>query len=266
MFRSLLTAVVFLPYTLTSILTSPRIAGGINATFGEFPYMVSIHLKAREISPVGDGFYCTGVLVSARDVLTSADCVLNGSGARVPEELKLLMGTPFRANGTAAIEGLVEKIWLRDGGDLAVLRLKSETLNLKPVVLNEFVQQTQKQCILVGWGANNSDWNLVDQLQEVYMRVSVENCSPNFICASGERNSSGACYRDVGSPLLCDGSLAGVLGSNPKRCGAGLVEFYSIRDKMGWIRSQLARKPISKRAIFFVQKEQRTPHGKKFVL
>ncbi|XP_055543612.1 neutrophil elastase-like [Wyeomyia smithii] len=230
------TALMFLPCTLSSILSlEPRIAGGINALFGEFPYMVSIHLKA-----VGDGFYCAGVLVSVRDVLTSASCVLNGSGARVPEELHLLMGTPFRANNTDAIEVEVEEIWVRDVRDLAVLKLKEKVPELKPVVLNEFVQQSQKQCILVGWGANDSDWNVVDHLQEVYMRIRVENCSPSVICASGEQTSSGACYRDLGSPLLCDGSLAGILGSNPQRCG-GPVEFYSIRDKIDWIRSQTTR-------------------------
>ncbi|XP_058448214.1 kallikrein 1-related peptidase b26-like [Malaya genurostris] len=217
----------------------PRIIGGSNAILSEFPYMVSIRLASQETIAFGEGFYCSGVLVSSKDVLTSAICVQNGSGQRLPEEIKLVLGITSRTNSTGMIEASANIIWTT--ASLAIMRLTTDVTELKPVVLNEFKQQAGKQCLLVGWGANSSIRYMVNDMQEVYVRITTDNCPDGMICAGGERIGSGACFGDIGSPLLCDGSLVGIMGSEPKQCGGTVVAFHSILRHYNWIKSQIAR-------------------------
>uniref|UniRef100_A0A1Q3FQK6 Putative trypsin-like serine protease n=2 Tax=Culex tarsalis TaxID=7177 RepID=A0A1Q3FQK6_CULTA len=238
-----------LPLTVhCSVLTPPRnarIVGGVNVLQNDFPFAVSIHLVSRELSSCGSGYICTGTLISSWAVLTSARCVRNGSGVRVPEELKLLVGTKSRTNCSGAVELPVEEIRMHEGANLAVLRLKWAVTGVETAVLNEYQQVEGKQCLLVGWGANVTQSGPVEWLQEAYVRiVAQEKCSDGMICAKGEREHAGACYGDLGAPLLCDGSVAGVLGVDSKECGGQVSVFIGVRANYEWIRTQLSASSI----------------------
>ncbi|EDS41221.1 myeloblastin [Culex quinquefasciatus] len=207
-----------------SVLAPPRnvrIVGGVDVLQGDFPFAVSIHLATRELSSCGSGYICTGTLISSWAVLTSARCVQNGSGVRVPEELKLLVGTKSSTNCSGAVELSVEDIRTHEGANLAILRLKWAVTNVETAVLNEYQQDLGKQCILIGWGANGTQSGPVERLQETYVRVVA--CSDGLVCAVSEREHAGACHGDLGAPLLCDGSVAGILGNDPKECGGQIT-------------------------------------------
>ncbi|EAT40161.1 AAEL008080-PA [Aedes aegypti] len=227
--------------SLLTVPQNPKISGGVNASLEDFPYMVSIRLKALESSTgFGDGFFCQGVLTSPRSVLTSSDCVLNGSGPRTPEELSLVLGTVSRTNASGAIAVDPEQIWINYDGRLAVIKLAQEVLCVRPVVLNEFQQDGGKQCILMGWGANSTDGKPVETLQEVYVRITKEKCPQNLICARADKENAGICLWDTGVPLLCDGSLSGVYVGKPNHCGIEIEQFASVRAHWDWIGAQIA--------------------------
>lgn len=239
---TILLAALLMPTVHSSVITVPRslrIIGGTDAALEDFPYMVSIRLNSLESPVFGNGFFCQGVLVSPKAVLTSTECVLNGSGPRIPEELRLVLGTTSRTNASGAVEAEAEKIWLQNGGHLAVLKLKRGVTGLRPVVLNDFVQDANKRCIVVGWGANSTDGKPKDILQEVYVNISNEKCQDSMVCASAARQNVGVCLWDTGAPLLCDGSLSGVLMGRPEKCGPEITTFVSIRTQWDWIRSQI---------------------------
>ncbi|CAH1637697.1 unnamed protein product [Spodoptera littoralis] len=67
---------------ICGIQNNDRIVGGIQADIDEHPWMALI----RYNKPVGWGFYCGGVLISARYVLTAAHCV---KGADLPTTWRL---------------------------------------------------------------------------------------------------------------------------------------------------------------------------------
>lgn len=228
--------------SLLVVPRKPRIIGGTNASLDDFPYMVSIRLKALETTGFGDGFFCHGVLVSPKAVLTSTDCVLNGSGPRTPEELSLVLGTASRTNASGAFWVQAEQIWIDRDRRLAVIKLAQEVLHSRPVVLNEFHQDDGKQCILMGWGANSTDGKPMETLQEVYVRIVSEKCPKDLICA-GENSAggnTGICLWDTAVPLLCDGSLSGIHVGRPDRCGMEMANFASVRAHWDWIGSQIA--------------------------
>ncbi|XP_065086088.1 myeloblastin-like [Ochlerotatus camptorhynchus] len=224
-----------------SVTTVTRIIGGTDAPLEDFPYMVSIRLNSLENPAFGDGFFCQGVLVSPKAVLTSTECVLNGSGSRIPEELSLVLGTTSRTNASGSVDAEAEQIWLQNGGHLAMLKLKRGVAGLRLGVLNEFVQDANKRCIVVGWGANSTDGKPKDRLQEVYVNISKEKCQDSMICTSAaNEKGGGVCFWDTGAPLLCDGSLSGILMGRPDKCGPEITTFVSIRTEWDWIRSQIA--------------------------
>ncbi|XP_055615417.1 myeloblastin-like [Toxorhynchites rutilus septentrionalis] len=219
-----------------------RITAGSNAAQSDFPYIVSIRLVTRElVGGFGEGFFCTGVLVSPRDVLTSASCVLNGSGLRFPEELRLVLGITSRTNSSGAIVVEPKQFWVHYKASLAFLRLKQELVNVRTVVLNNLDQQSGKMCLIAGWGANSSNSDSLEWLQKLDVRIHTESYSNGLICAEPKNESAGVCFRDLGVPLLCDGSLVGVLVNEPKQCGGQISEFASVRIYYEWIESQIAR-------------------------
>ncbi|XP_062547385.1 myeloblastin-like [Armigeres subalbatus] len=238
--KSAVTITLALLIASSSSSVISRIVGGTNAPTESYPYMVSIRLTSLETTGFGDGFYCQGVLVSPKAILTSGECVLNGSGLRFPEELSLVLGTTSRVNASGATGVQAERIWITQDGHLAILKLVQEVLDLRAVILNEFQQDVGKQCILTGWGANSTEDKPVDRLQEVYVRIVDEKCSDSMICTSTGKENVGVCSWDTGMPLLCDGSLSGVLFGKPDKCGIEVATFVSVRTHWEWIRSQIA--------------------------
>ncbi|XP_050675358.1 CLIP domain-containing serine protease HP8-like [Leptidea sinapis] len=221
--------------TICGVQNSDRIFGGEITELDEHPWMALLQYS----TPKGLGFYCGGVLISSRYVLTAAHCVSEGSFPDNYRLRKVRLGEwNLKTDEDCVMDDCtdaprdisIEKVIVHKGyatvesnqaNDIALLRLKNEvhfTDFVRPICLPTTHDQLletyeNKELEVVGWGkteksSSNSDVKLKVQLpvvsesrcKSLYNQASRQVTSKQ-LCAGGS-NGKDSCRGDSGGPLM----------------------------------------------------------------
>lgn len=191
-----------------------RIVGGQETDMNEFPWMVRLSYFNR--------FYCGGMLINDRYVLTAAHCVKGFMWFMI----KVTLGEHDRCNTSRKPETrFVIRAFTGDFSyvnfdhDIAVLRLNAQvpiTETIRPVCLPKNSEETYEavKALATGWGTLKEDGKPSCRLQEVEIPVmSNSDCrantsynpgmiSDNMLCAGYEEGKKDSCQGDSGGPLV----------------------------------------------------------------
>ncbi|XP_053605954.1 transmembrane protease serine 9-like [Plodia interpunctella] len=193
-----------------------RIVGGFEAGNNEFPWMARLTYFKR--------FYCGGMLINDRYVLTAAHCVKGFMWFMI----KVTFGEHNRCNSTTrpetrfALRAIANKFTLSNfDNDIALLRLNERVPisdAIKPICLPSNNQELYVgvKALAAGWGTLTEEGKPSCTLQEVEVPVmSNQQCrstkytnnmiTDNMLCAgypdTGKKDS---CQGDSGGPLIAE--------------------------------------------------------------
>ncbi|XP_055607281.1 lectizyme-like [Uranotaenia lowii] len=210
-------------HTSTSRQSSTKVVGGQEASFGEFPYLVSVQWNfGNESKPV---HFCAGTIIARDWILTAAHCretsFETGWLEIVAGEFDLESADDGFEQRSNVSEFLVHE--KRSPGfvgpnDIALIRLQS------PVQLNERVSTVRLdwrktpisgRATLPGWGSISSTIEQIypAKLHKVELPVfPYDVCLQYFplfnpledtnFCAGEMSGTANACHRDSGGPLI----------------------------------------------------------------
>lgn len=188
-----------------------KIVGGVEASIGEFPFIVSLQ------SASGSHF-CGGSLIRKNWVLTAAHCVQGSIG-------RIVIGLHDRTDTKNAEIMKVKKVIAHPDYDasstdydFAVIELDQDS-SYQPVALNSVDIQIPARdegapmmSTTAGWGATKEgSYGLPKTLQKVDVPlVTNEACNKSYpdkitdrmICAGYEEGGKDSCQGDSGGPLL----------------------------------------------------------------
>ncbi|KAF4585396.1 trypsin-related protease [Ophiocordyceps camponoti-floridani] len=249
------------PVSMAATL-SKRIIGGGEAQSGEFPYLVGIMNRQKEVE-----VSCGGLLLDSKTVLTAAHCATNDTRVLGPQNLRIRAGSLHLQSG--GIESNVSQIVMHPGynhstldSDIAILKLVDPIQeDLPKISYNTRLADEgsdpapNETVVLAGWGVT-SDGSKPQWLKKVEMPVvSREICresyakSPsrlpitkNKICA-GKHGSTG-CEGDSGGPLISksSGQVVGIVshGSGPDCNAPGTFGAYTrVANYLSFIRENM---------------------------
>lgn len=220
---------------LQTLIAVPKIAGGVDAIAGEFPYAVSVRLK-NALFHIGTHF-CGGVLIDKEWVLTAAHCVDARTIQAQPDPLVYVGGLSLDGHDSEKIQ-VVETVmhhqWngnSASGADLALLRLERPS-NRQPAVLTSVNMENLypgKALTAIGWGRTLPRGQFASTLKKTdnlpYIELSLcesalgMNMKSTLLCAGD--GSSDTCQGDSGGPLLDqDSTLVGIASFGAVDCGS----------------------------------------------
>ncbi|CAH2085620.1 unnamed protein product [Euphydryas editha] len=193
-----------------------RIVGGREAGINEFPWMAKLSYFKR--------FYCGGMIINDRYVLTAAHCVKGFMWFMI----KVTFGEHDRCNATQrpetrfVIRAIANKFTLTNfDNDIALLRLNERipmSGSIKPICLPTDSSELYVgvKAVAAGWGTLTEEGKVSCKLQEVEVPVlSNQECkntkytssmiTNNMLCAgypkTGQKDS---CQGDSGGPLIAE--------------------------------------------------------------
>ncbi|GLV36630.1 easter [Carabus blaptoides fortunei] len=244
--------------------TIHKIYGGEATELDEFPWMALLEYQ----KPVGRGFYCGGVLISSRYVLTAAHCV---KGKDIPKTWSLVSVRLGEHNTETDIDCLdngfggqecapapinipiEEQISHEDYvptnsnqyNDIALLRLARDITfsdYIKPICLpgNNYPLNS---LYVAGWGKTESKSESNVKLKVTVPLVTQSQCNPIYsrasvslgnsqICAGGQKGKD-SCRGDSGGPLMTVASSRA--NGQPNWYAVGVVSFGpSPCGMQGW--------------------------------
>ncbi|XP_008561499.1 PREDICTED: plasma kallikrein, partial [Galeopterus variegatus] len=195
-----------------------RIVGGMNSTWGEWPWQVSLQVKVSTHRHL-----CGGSIIGRQWVLTAAHCF---DGLSLPDIWRIYGGivelseitkeTPF-----SQVEEIIihQKYKISEGGhDIALIKLQSPlnyTEFQKPICLpSKYDTNTAyTNCWITGWGYTKEKGEIQNTLQKANIPlVTNEECQKRYrdyeiteqmVCAGYKEGGTDACKGDSGGPLVC---------------------------------------------------------------
>lgn len=220
-----------------------KIVGGVEASVGEFPFIVSLQGSYG-------GHFCGGSLIKKNWVLTAAHCIPGGIQT-------VVIGLHDQTQ-TGSVEKLeVEQVIAHpdynkkpQDYDFALVKLKSDS-SYPPVALNTRKLSGKQDLVTAGWGYTMENGDISNTLQKVTVPlVTAKACSAAYpgsitdrmICAGFEAGGKDSCQGDSGGPLLAGKgdkvTLAGVVSwgqgcARPKKYGV----YSKVSAAITWIES-----------------------------
>nr|XP_022905879.1 trypsin epsilon-like [Onthophagus taurus] len=192
-----------------------RIIEGVNVELELFEFLASILHKEKHV--------CGGSIISHFIILTAGHCCFSRDKERLPENLKISVGSKYWADGQRyqVIKKYLHPFYERNTNvnDIALLRLKEKIIFTKGVgwvkihplkVLDDRINIT---ATVIGWGYTNDEKLLVNKASLVLESVEIfsvpydeckkyyKNLKTTNICMTGYK-MRGSCTGDSGGPLV----------------------------------------------------------------
>lgn len=231
---------------------APRIVGGVEATKGEFPFIVSLQ-------NVYYGHFCGGSLIKPNWVLTAGHC------SRATNIDKVVIGLHDQGDTSAAETIKVKQVITHPqyngqtvDYDFALIELETSS-KFKPVALNmaEINIPTTGAPIMTttaGWGVTSEgsypasakllkvNVPLVDQATCVKAYEGFNEVTDRMMCAGYAEGGKDACQGDSGGPLIMktatgETSLIGVVSWGQ---GCARPELYGVYSKVTSVNQWIA--------------------------
>lgn len=225
-----------------------RIVGGVTAPAHSWPWMVSIQFRYGQ-------YFCSGVVIHPRWILTAAHCV---QGLQ-PIQIQVETGLHNIKRQDGKIVDVIDIIPHPDykpyryKHDIALVKLAAAVpydVKVHPVCLPPEGGQPSGTCYTTAWGFTSLDGSASDSLQQV--RSPVQNdtvCSQQLytlynstqvICAGTQ--TTGTCNGDSGGPLVCPRagrySVWGITSFGAGSC-TGVTGYTRITYYLSWIRKYI---------------------------
>lgn len=224
-----------------------KIVGGVEASMGEFPFIVSLQTSSGS-------HFCGGSLIKKNWVLTASHCVQEGIG-------RIVIGLHDRTDDKNAEIFQAKKIIAHPqydenttDWDYALIQLSGDS-KYEPIALNsEEIQIPEKSTLMAttaGWGTTTENsYYLPTLLQKVDVPlVSAAACDEAYpgkvtdrmICAGLEEGGKDSCQGDSGGPLMMEDAdhhraLVGIVSwgygcARPKQYGV----YSKVNAAYSWI-------------------------------
>ncbi|XP_043918444.1 plasma kallikrein-like [Protopterus annectens] len=196
----------------------PRIVGGVNAEIKEWPWQVSLQIKANTIKHV-----CGGSIINSLWIITAAHCF---DVIKKPETWRVYAGFSQLSTITSQtfyfkVKQIIKHPLYRGtehGNDVALLELTTPinfTDCQMPICLpqKDVKMESYESCYSTGWGYTQEQGSVSDILQKALIpqiprdvcqsKYKNYNISNLLLCAGFKEGGIDACKGDSGGPYVC---------------------------------------------------------------
>jgi len=222
-----------------------RIVGGVNANYGDHPYICSLQRQ----NWIYWSHVCGSVIFNENYVVTAAHCLGEASSSYRVVCGKHQLSTTSTYEVSRSLKGYTIHPGYQGSGDgypndIAVLHLSS------PLTFNSHVKKARfantgsgdflgQTCTLSGWGLTSGGGSGANTLQRVNLTViSNSECQTRWQQVQGATINAGhicfhvgyglsACNGDSGGPVRCGNTLTGVTSWGMPSCDGSFPSVYT---------------------------------------
>nr|XP_030705858.1 kallikrein-7-like [Globicephala melas] len=220
-----------------------KIIDGMPCLTGAQPWQVAL-LRGNQL-------YCGGVLVNEHWVLTAAHCLMNSYNVHMGSE-DLSRGQKIRATMSFRHPDYSTQ---SQANDLMLVKLRTPaklSSTVKKVNLPSRCEPPGTTCTVSGWGTTTSP---IATFPEKLMCtdvdiISSEDCrkvyrnllGDSMLCAGIPNSSTNACNGDSGGPLMCKGTLQGLVSWGAFPCGQpnNPAVYTQVCKYIDWINTTIS--------------------------